>query len=762
MAFPVVESTATSSTSTAGTNHVVVLPSGIAAGDLILILMDIGSTAASLNAHGSYTELLDENQANGLKILYRQATGGETNPTFVSSASTRDATITLRISGAEDPATQPPQIGTTATATNSSPNPPSLTPTGGAKDYLWIAMMGSPGEQADDGTYLVSVPAPYAGNSLQKTCGVAGTNLGGLIAAAWRTANAASEDPGVFGVSENAAWRAQTIAVHPAAGTAHDPGTRADNLDITDSVDVSIGRGVLPADGVGVTDSTAQEIGRGVVVNDALAISDAGLEAEVLADGPAVYLPLTDPSGSVAEDISGNNRDGTVSGAVLGSTPLLPGDSGSALFDQNDDYIEVSFDFQDDGTVRTLEGWAYRDSTAEWNYLVRLLGNPGGRIHSPASGSDFVFEPKFSFGMATWAGVVPTAQVFYWVLEFDETNDLAELWIDNVSQGTRALATTWSDGSGFRLGADGAESWGGRQGHFAVYLGALSAARRGAHYAAGTSGAGFSTLSAIVRQIDDALGATDANTPSLGLTRAQDDAAGITDSSAQNLGKEVNPADALGVTDAQTFDRGLMQADALGVTDAVALAQAKQLADALGLTDAATTAVAFAASVADPLGITDSAEAAIVLLQPVDDALGVTDAVRLDRAVALADALGLTDATALAQNKNLEDALGITDAAATTSSIVASVADALGITDAQVIGRGRELADALGITDGLVIDFVPGGAGFLPDILEPTFLLIADPGFIAGILDAEHMAEIEDKPHTAELEDPGFEGQEHG
>ncbi len=83
MAFPVVETTATSATATAGTNHVVTLPSGIAAGDLIVICMSIGSTAATLNTHADYTELLDESAAAGLKVLYREAAGGESYPTVV-------------------------------------------------------------------------------------------------------------------------------------------------------------------------------------------------------------------------------------------------------------------------------------------------------------------------------------------------------------------------------------------------------------------------------------------------------------------------------------------------------------------------------------------------------------------------------------------------------------------------------------------------------------------------------------------------------
>lgn len=210
-------STAESSTNTAGTNHVVTLPSGIQPGDLILICMDIGSTAATLNAHADYTELLDENSANGLKILYRWAQGGESNPTLVSSASTRDATITLRIAGARNPAAQAPQIGTTATGTSATPDPPASAAPASTKDYLFIAFYGAAGEEADDDTWSDTPPTNYGPTPpLQKACGTAGTNLGGMIALAYRQLTTGSADnPGTFAKDVSAAWRAQTIMVHP-------------------------------------------------------------------------------------------------------------------------------------------------------------------------------------------------------------------------------------------------------------------------------------------------------------------------------------------------------------------------------------------------------------------------------------------------------------------------------------------------------------------------------------------------------------------
>jgi hypothetical protein len=228
MASPTVQTTAESATTTAAANHVITLPSGIVAGDLIVFVIAKGTPAvtnATFNAHGSYSELLDEAVSCGLAILYRWADGSETNPTLVSSTNIRTATVAYRISGAINPATQAPEkAGTTATGTSVNPNPPSLAPTGGSKDYLFIACwaQGGAAEQADDDTYVSAWPTNYTHSQNQKTCGVAGTNLAGLVGAASRQLTAASDDPGTATVSENTAWRAQTIAIHPAVAVAAD------------------------------------------------------------------------------------------------------------------------------------------------------------------------------------------------------------------------------------------------------------------------------------------------------------------------------------------------------------------------------------------------------------------------------------------------------------------------------------------------------------------------------------------------------------
>jgi hypothetical protein len=216
MASPVVEQVVTSATATASTSHIVNLPTATA-GQLLLIVSSRGSTAANYNVHASVTELRDEPSAGGFYIAYRQMDGTEpASYTLITTAATRSADLAFRISGAENPATILPVLAAAGAGAGTTPNPPSVTP-GSSKDYLFIAACGSSGEQADDGTYCTVFPTNYTHSQNEKTCGVAGTNLGGMIAAASRQLTTGStEDPGTFTVSETGNWITQTIMIHPA------------------------------------------------------------------------------------------------------------------------------------------------------------------------------------------------------------------------------------------------------------------------------------------------------------------------------------------------------------------------------------------------------------------------------------------------------------------------------------------------------------------------------------------------------------------
>jgi hypothetical protein len=223
MASPVVQDVTESATTTAGTSHVVTMPATRPDGQLYILISDVGSTAATWDtAGGAWTELLDEGVANGLHIAYRWGASEPASYTFTTSAATRSADMVYRLAGAENPATTPPQIGTTATGTSATPDPPASATPPSSKDYLFIAFYGADGEEADDDTWSDTPPTNYTPSPpRQKACGVAGTNLGGLLAAAERQLTTGSaENPGTFAKDVSAGWRSQTITVHPGPPTA--------------------------------------------------------------------------------------------------------------------------------------------------------------------------------------------------------------------------------------------------------------------------------------------------------------------------------------------------------------------------------------------------------------------------------------------------------------------------------------------------------------------------------------------------------------
>lgn len=92
--------------------------------------------------------------------------------------------------------------------TSSTPNPPSVTPSWGADDTLWVAAMA-----ADTSRTVSAFPTNYTTTSSDVSGGAGGATLG----VAFRSLNAASQDPGTFTISANDDWACFTVAIRPAA-----------------------------------------------------------------------------------------------------------------------------------------------------------------------------------------------------------------------------------------------------------------------------------------------------------------------------------------------------------------------------------------------------------------------------------------------------------------------------------------------------------------------------------------------------------------
>lgn len=212
MAFPSVVTTNTSVENTATLSHTVSLPSGISAGDLLIVVFAVRDIPDVTWPMG-WTEIAEiddtTNSDQTLAVAYRDADGGEGATITVTTSATKvSAHTSYRISGAADPAVQAPEVSTGAHNLSEDPDPDSLTPTGGAKDYLWIACCGR-----GDNDVATAAPTNY-GNLL--TAGSTGFDA---VASAERQLNASSEDPGIFNFpAPDANWVAATVAIHPAPG----------------------------------------------------------------------------------------------------------------------------------------------------------------------------------------------------------------------------------------------------------------------------------------------------------------------------------------------------------------------------------------------------------------------------------------------------------------------------------------------------------------------------------------------------------------
>lgn len=218
MAFPVVQAAATTNGTGATANAALNLPTGIKAGELLLGI----HRCSAAGAHGwpaGWNELADDASdasTNQTSVAWRQADGTESGTITVTQTSSKFASIIWRIAGACDPSVSPPQLGAIATGTSVSPNPLTVTPTGGAKDYLFFWLGGWENEQTSP---PASQPTNYASATPDRqgadsgTAGAVTTNC--RVAGTTRANNAASEDPGIWTISVSDDWTCWACAVHP-------------------------------------------------------------------------------------------------------------------------------------------------------------------------------------------------------------------------------------------------------------------------------------------------------------------------------------------------------------------------------------------------------------------------------------------------------------------------------------------------------------------------------------------------------------------
>lgn len=212
MPFPVVQATDTSIEALSTTSHTVDLPSGIQNGDLLIVFFMSGNPPGTMTWPSGWTgiDFGDFGQIGRMRGAYVQADGTEgATITVTTGNSITSGHLAYRITGSWVASQAPEWDVDDATGGGSGPaDPPDHTPTGGAKDYLWIATAFS----KDD---PVSEPTDYGGYR-------SASASGHYLVSAYRSLNAASENPGTFN-SGNDDWAAITMAVHPSPDITVEP-----------------------------------------------------------------------------------------------------------------------------------------------------------------------------------------------------------------------------------------------------------------------------------------------------------------------------------------------------------------------------------------------------------------------------------------------------------------------------------------------------------------------------------------------------------
>lgn len=219
MTFPIVSNSSSGSSATTSTTaHVVTLPTGIVAGNLLLIsTTNDANTASSLTTPSGWNSLYNANTASAnMAVLWRLATGSE-GATLALTWSTagRGTWVAYQVSGWNKAST--PAIASTTYVSINNPQSPALTPSWGALDTLWITTLGF----TRSGVTVSTYPASYSDNQLY----VQNSSIG-LAHSVFATRNnaTATETPGAFLLSNTTTGAAATIGIRPgvvgAAGTA--------------------------------------------------------------------------------------------------------------------------------------------------------------------------------------------------------------------------------------------------------------------------------------------------------------------------------------------------------------------------------------------------------------------------------------------------------------------------------------------------------------------------------------------------------------
>ena len=204
--FPeIVGTAATYIEATASTSHPVTMPSGIVFGELLLMIIRQGGSNISKTPPSGWTRISD---ISFMEVYSRTADGSEgSTATVTLSAARKFLAVTMRIS---------PAAAVEVATISSSLNSPSLSPSWGSDDTLWLA--ASSVQQNDSTFAYTGDPTSYTRVAYIETTDGAGSSdtTDAQLIVAKRELTTATEDPAAWPTTGTQTGnRSITIAIQP-------------------------------------------------------------------------------------------------------------------------------------------------------------------------------------------------------------------------------------------------------------------------------------------------------------------------------------------------------------------------------------------------------------------------------------------------------------------------------------------------------------------------------------------------------------------
>ncbi len=209
--FPSFEDTNSNTEDSDVTTHTIDMPATCTTGNLAVAVFGTDADPTITWDEAGWTQLggnLGPGSGSAGQLRVKVATGGDAGDSFTISTSTsqQSASFTFCIQDWEGTLAGA-EAGTVATGTTTTPDPPSVTPSWGSDDTLWIPIC------VNDSFDTVTVYS-YPDNQAN----INGANAAGAsVAISSDELTGTTQNPGTYTLSGSEQWGCNTLAVEPAA-----------------------------------------------------------------------------------------------------------------------------------------------------------------------------------------------------------------------------------------------------------------------------------------------------------------------------------------------------------------------------------------------------------------------------------------------------------------------------------------------------------------------------------------------------------------